>query len=165
MDAAVEGRRNRPLIRRGQARDLGAVHDLENATFSMDRLSRRSLRYFLQSPTASLLLAEEAQGLAAYALTAFRRGSDVARLYSIAVARQASGRGLGRLLLAASEADAAQRGATWMRLEVRPDNPAAIRLYQAMGYRQFGSIADYYEDDSLALRFEKPLGSRASEAG
>ena len=155
---------NRPLIRRGQASDLGAVHDLENATFSMDRLSRRSLRYFLQSPTASLLLAEEAQGLAAYALTAFRRGSDVARLYSIAVAQQASGRGLGRLLLAASEADAGQRGAAWMRLEVRPDNGAAIRLYQAMGYRQFGSIADYYEDDSLALRFEKRLETYASQA-
>lgn len=146
-----------PWIRRGQAGDLGAVHDLENATFSMDRLSRRSLRYFLQSPTASLLLAEDAQGLAAYALTAFRRGSDIARLYSIAVAQQASGRGLGRLLLAACEADAGARGTTWMRLEVRPDNPAAIRLYQAMGYRQFGSIADYYEDDSLALRFEKRL--------
>ena len=153
------------MIRRARPGDLSAIAALETATFALDRLSRRSLRYFIASPTASLLLAESGGAVDAYALTAFRRGSDVARLYSIAVLSAASGRGLGRALLAASESDAAGRGATWMRLEVRPDNAAAIRLYQAMGYRQFGSIADYYEDDSLALRFEKRLDNGSARVG
>ena len=153
------------MIRRARPGDLPAIAALEDATFALDRLSRRSLRYFIISPTATLLLAETAGAVEAYALTAFRRGSDVARLYSIAVRHAASGRGLGRVLLAACESDAAARGAAWMRLEVRPDNAAAIRLYQAMGYRQFGSIADYYEDDSLALRFEKRLGHGPARTG
>ncbi len=43
------------------------------------------------------------------------------------------------------------------RLEVRGDNQAAIRLYQTMGYRQFGRYPDYYEDHSDALRFHKRI--------
>ena len=148
-------------IRRANRADLGIVEALENATFSLDRLSRRSLAYFLASPTTTILLAECGGALDAYSLTAFRKGSKIARLYSIAVARHASGRGLGRVLMAACEQDARARGAGLMRLEVRPDNPAAIRLYQAMGYRMFARVEDYYEDDTACLRYEKRLADPA----
>ena len=147
----------RTAIRHAGGADLGAVEALETATFSLDRLSRRSLKYFLTVPTATVLLAETGRVLDGYGLTAFRKGSKIARLYSIAIAAHAAGKGLGRVLLAACEADAQARGARVMRLEVRPDNAAAIRLYQGMGYVQFGRIEDYYEDDTAALRFEKGL--------
>ena len=44
-----------------------------------------------------------------------------------------------------------------MRLEVREDNAPAIALYQRLGYRQFGTYRDYYEDHGNALRFERRI--------
>ncbi len=38
------------------------------------------------------------------------------------------------------------RNCAWLRLEVRADNSAAIRLYEANGYQRFASVEDYYED-------------------
>ena len=131
----MAGRMHPPHIRQGTRGDLDAVEALENAVFAMDRLSRRSLAYFLATPTAALLLAHSGQNLDAYSLTAFRKNSRIARIYSIAVAAHAAGRGLGRVLLEACELEARERGARLMRLEVRPDNHGAIRLYQQMGFR------------------------------
>jgi ribosomal protein S18 acetylase RimI-like enzyme len=48
-----------------------------------------------------------------------------------------------------------------MRLEVRPDNRAAVDLYRSAGYEPFGRYAAYYEDDSDALRMEKALAPAA----
>ena len=79
-----------------------------------------------------------------------------ARLYSLAVDPQARGLGLARSLVAA-EAEALRRGAAALTLEVRVDNEAAIRLYEALGYRGLGRRSDYYEDGADALRYEKPL--------
>jgi [ribosomal protein S18]-alanine N-acetyltransferase len=65
--------------------------------------------------------------------------------------------GLGRQLLAAVEALARRRGAAELRLEVRPDNLSALRLYEASGYRTFDRRSRYYEDGADALRMRKPL--------
>lgn len=146
-----------PLIRRAVPADLDAIDWLENNVFDGDKLSRRSLRHFITSATTILLVAPADERLDGYALIAFRRNSTVARLFSIAVAPHASGRGLGRRLLGACEDAARARGARMVRLEVRVDNPAAIRLYEAMGYREFDRVAEYYEDGAAAMRFEKPL--------
>lgn len=145
------------LIRQAHVSDLDAIEALENDLFEGDRLSRRSLQYFLRTPTAVAMVVPGAGCLDAYALVAFRKNSAIARLYSIAVSAPASGRGLGRRLLATCEAVAARRGCARMRLEVRPDNAAATRLYQAMGYAEFGRVEDYYADGAAAVRFEKGI--------
>jgi ribosomal-protein-alanine N-acetyltransferase len=44
-----------------------------------------------------------------------------------------------------------------MRLEVRQDNSAAIRLYERLGYRRFAARQGYYEDGEDAWRYEKKL--------
>jgi hypothetical protein len=60
-------------------------------------------------------------------------------------------------LLAETERHAVEQGCAFMRLEVRPDNAAAIARYRAAGYKEFGSFQDFYEDHSDALRMEKVL--------
>jgi ribosomal protein S18 acetylase RimI-like enzyme len=87
----------------------------------------------------------------------FRKGSGIARLYSIAVDHAARGRGIGEALLRAVERGARARGCTRVRLEVRQDNPGAIALYEKLGYRRFGAYARFYEDGADAWRYEKPL--------
>jgi ribosomal protein S18 acetylase RimI-like enzyme len=137
--------------------DLDALVALEQATFATDRVPRRQWRHHLASPSARVLVAAERGSLLGAALLFFRRGSRVARLYSIAIAAAARGRGLGRRLLDAGERVAREQGATAIRLEVRQDNRGAIALYESHGYRRIGEKPGYYEDGASAWRYEKRL--------
>lgn len=149
-------------VRRGRADDLDALERLEHAAFASDRLSRRSLRYFLKATTTDVPVAEHAGAVAGYAMVGFRAGSRLARIFSLAVDPVLGRRGIGRALIGRCEDHARERGSATVRLEVRADNDAAIRLYQLCGYRQFGTEPDYYEDGATALRFEKHLAAVAA---
>ena len=138
--------------------DLDALLALEQAVFTVDVLSRRSLRRFLASPGTALIVAEACGRLAGYALVLFPPRSRIARLYSIAVAPHVGRRGVGPLLLAAAEKAAMRRKRRAMRLEVHEHNTRAIARYEKSGYRVFGRHRAYYDDRGDALRFEKPLG-------
>ncbi|HUF44766.1 MAG TPA: peptidase C39 family protein [Aestuariivirgaceae bacterium] len=148
--------------RRALAQDAKPIEALETRAFASDRLSARSLRDYLKSPAATVLVAEdEAGNLLGYAIVRFRRATSVARLYSIAVAEGARGHGVGEQLLTAAEEEARRRGDLFMRLEVRADNASAIALYDRLGYRAFGRHLDYYEDHAEAIRLEKRIIGRA----
>src|SRR3977135_962309 len=123
-------------VRNAERGDIDALIELEHRVFATDRLSRRSLRRFLTSKTADVLVAHEGDHLAGTAIVLFRPRSLVARLYSIAVAPHMSGRGVARILLAAAEAAALQRDCTVIRLEVHHTNHAAISRYRKSGYRE-----------------------------
>ncbi len=153
-----------PKLRRGRMSDLDALLAIENAVFTVDLLSRRSLRHFLASPRASLTVAEQDGRLAGYALVYFPPRSTIARLYSIAVAPQSAGNGIGPRLLAAAETAARQHRRKTMRLEVHEHNTRAIARYEKSGYRLFDRHRSYYDDGADALRFEKPLGRSAAAA-
>ena len=147
-------------IRAAKLADLGALFDLENRSFSSDRLSRASLRRLIDSPTAAVVVATAGVRVAGYAAVLFRTGSRIARLYSLAVDQEF--RGLGRRLLAAAERRAATAGCWSMRLEVREGNIRAINLYERSSYRHFDSRPDYYADGTTALRFEKQIAKGGS---
>jgi ribosomal protein S18 acetylase RimI-like enzyme len=120
-------------------------------------MARRSLRRLLASPTAVILVAQAGGAIAGVAIVLFRANSRIARLYSIAVAPEHTGRGIASALLARAETIARVRGCLSLRLEVHENNRGAIRMYGKAGYRQFGRHARYYEDSGDALRFEKRL--------
>ena len=144
-------------VREAERGDIDALIDLEHRVFATDRLARRSLRRFLQSPTAEVIVAEHDDQLAGTAIVLFRPRSLIARLYSIAVAPHMGGRGIAPMLLAAAEAAAVARGCRAIRLEVHVTNHAAVSRYRKSGYREFGRIRGYYDDGGDALRFEKRL--------
>jgi len=137
------------LLRAGRIDDLPALLQLE-ATFPGDRLSPRQLRYHLRRPPR-LLVAEDARGIAGYSLLLRRAGERRARLYSLVVAADRRGAGIGRALLEAAERAAAAAGADGMRLEVRADNVAAIALYRRAGYIETGHRRGYYDDGEAAV--------------
>lgn len=144
-------------VRIASPQDLDALVRIEEAAFTGDRISRRSFRNLLASPSAIVILAEDGGVPVAYAAVLLRAGTALARLYSLAVAPGSTGRGLGRTLLRAAERAAFERDRIALRLEVREDNTPAIRLYRSEHYRPIGRIADYYEDGAAALRFERTL--------
>ncbi|QBB72245.1 GNAT family N-acetyltransferase [Pseudolysobacter antarcticus] len=148
---------SRILLRRGRAEDLDAMVALERRAFTGDHLSRRQYAHHLRSHSAEVVVAMAGAVLCGKALLFFRRGQDIARLYSIAVAHEARGQGLGEKLLLACEHAAIARGCKRLRLEVRQDNPGAQRLYERLGYQRFGARSGYYEDGADAWRYEKAL--------
>ncbi|MFC5583894.1 GNAT family N-acetyltransferase [Nitratireductor kimnyeongensis] len=147
-------------VRPAVPEDLEALVAIENAAFSGDKLSERSLRRLTSAGTAIVGVAEEQGKVLGYALALTRRTSGVARLYSIAVAPEETGKGVAALLLHYVENAAYARGFHTMRLEVRSDNQVAIRLYEKMGYRGFARYENYYHDGMSALRYQKSLGAR-----
>lgn len=129
-------------------------------------MSRRSLGRLIGRETARLRVVEDRDDggatILGYHLVLFRKGSRVARLYSIAVDRRSRGRGLGNRLLDDAEAVALRAKKRALRLEVRSENRPAIALYEQRGYRPIGRYAGYYADKADALRYEKRLERESS---
>ncbi|MET0935676.1 MAG: GNAT family N-acetyltransferase [Luteibacter sp.] len=145
-------------VRRAEVSDLDDLVALEESSFAQDRLSRAQYRKHLDSESALVLVASaNHRNFLGTAVVFFRKGSTVARLYSIATKPEAQGKGVGSALVEASEDAGRNRGCRVLRLEVRKDNAVAIRLYERLGYRIIGEYARYYADGSDAFRFEKPL--------
>lgn len=146
-----------PLIRSAERYDLDRLVALENNCFDGDRLSRRSFRRFIESEQADLFVAFVAERIEAYILVLYRSGTNLARIYSLAVTPEVRGRGLARELLRYAELIARERDAGFLRLEVDIENRAAIALYTGLGYHSFGQIAGYYDNGHTAVRMEKAV--------
>lgn len=144
-------------IRPARTSDLGGLVVIEQSVFDVDRISARQYRYLLRRGRATVLVAEEQGVLLGTAVTLFRKGISLARMYSIAVAAAARGRGIGRALLNASEEAARSLDCVCMRSEIRVDNMASQALFTSCGYRPLHVLPEYYEDRAHALRFEKRL--------
>jgi putative acetyltransferase len=105
-------------------------------------------------PDVKLFVARErgvALGCCAYQL----EGDGSAELKSMFVTPAARERGIGRALLAAIEHALVGR-VTMLRLETGIKQPAAIRLYEAAGFRRRGPFGKY-RGDPLSIFMEKPL--------
>jgi len=73
---------------------------------------------------------------------------------TVAVAPAARRRGLATVLLKHVMAEAADRAVTRATLEVRASNTAALKLYEALGFRVTATRSGYYsqpEEDALIL--------------
>jgi [ribosomal protein S18]-alanine N-acetyltransferase len=137
--------------------DLDALLALEHASFDHDRISRAQFRRHIAGDSASVLVIGPPGDIAAAAVTFHRRNSRCARLYSLAVAETARGRGYGAALLVAAETEAVRRGCTSMQLEVHSENAAAIALYERHGYRRIARLPGFYENGADAWRYAKSL--------
>ncbi len=147
-----------PRVRRAAASDLDDLLALEESSFSSDRLSRAQYRRHLDSDSALVLVARaNRHRFVGSAVLFFRKGSAVARLYSLATLPESRGQGVGAALLKAAADVARRRGSRALRLEVRTDNNAAIGLYERHGFRRIGRYTQYYQDGTDAWRYEKAL--------
>ncbi|WP_339745102.1 ribosomal protein S18-alanine N-acetyltransferase [uncultured Maricaulis sp.] len=134
--------------------DLDAIDEIEIDSFIADRFERRNLRRMLNAGKTLFLLARIGGEAAGYLALAFRRGSGISRIYSIAVAPQHRGSGVARAMLDAALDLTGRRGCRQVHLEVRKSNTKAINLYQRAGFRLRGTREAYYEDREAALLFE-----------
>lgn len=144
-------------VRKAILRDLPQLLAIEERCFETDRLSKRSFLRFIKPGSHDLLVLGKEDQLLAYVLILYRAGTNLARLYSIAVLPECQGQGYARKLLDAAEHEVRNRFCVFMRLEVNVDNKAAINLYEKYGYLMIARIPAYYEDGSDAFRMEKRM--------
>ena len=113
-----------------------------------------------ERPEVTLFVARDRGG--ALGCCAFQLHQDgSAEVKSMFVKPAARGRGLGRALLEAIEV--ALRGRVGvLRLETGIEQAAAMRLYEAVGFRRRGPFGSY-RDDPLSVFMEKPLPAAAPD--
>jgi putative acetyltransferase len=85
-----------------------------------------------------------------------RHGDGSAEVKSMFVIPEARQHGIGRAILATIEA-AVPANVAALRLETGVKQKAAMRLYEAAGFRRRGPFGRY-RDDPLSVFMEKPLG-------
>lgn len=149
-------------LRLARIDDAAALQALEDSCFVADRISRRSYQRLLRRDSAQIVIATSGENDGQSALCGslvllFRRGTGVARVYSIAVAPQARGQGLASQLLAHAKRLARQRGCGRITAEIRDDNVASIATFRRAGFEIFGRYEGYYDDGRAAVRVRQAL--------
>ncbi|MDZ4257829.1 MAG: ribosomal protein S18-alanine N-acetyltransferase [Gemmatimonadales bacterium] len=132
--------------------DLPALVALERAAFS-DPWTASQLAQALDDESAVALVLEDGPGEVVGSVLA-RVVADEAEVLTIAVAPSHRRRGLGRRLLDAAIAAAADRGAATVWLEVRASNRAARGMYESAGFVAAGLRRGYYRrppEDAVVL--------------
>lgn len=144
--------------------DAVALAALDERAFPpADRFSRRVWRHLLgsarrnRSALAVIALGADGAVLGSAALL-LRRGSRVARLYTVAVDPAARGLGLGRRLIAEAIARAPRR-CDVLSLEVRAANAPARALYERLGLRAVAELPAYYADGAVGVRYRGDLAA------
>ncbi|EKE84197.1 ribosomal protein S18-alanine N-acetyltransferase [Idiomarina xiamenensis] len=144
-------------VTRAKRQHIKALVAIEQRCFSIDRLSQRSFKRFIEQDIGDFAVALIDQQVVGYCLVIYRQGTQLARLYSMAVDPDFQRQGIGTCLLAEAERVADDRHCLFMRLEVQVDNQAALALYHRHHYFDLDMRAEYYEDDSDALILQKLL--------
>lgn len=160
------------MLRVATLHDLASLQHIEQTCFTTDRLSKSRFKFYIDAQHAELIVAERepvsahskhdknkqsVNSIIGYGLLLLRRGTQLTRLYSIAVLPEARGLGVAEKLINSLGERALLRGKRFMRLEVAVGNAGAIALYKKLGFSQFGMYTDYYDDHTDALRMQKVL--------
>ncbi len=133
-------------------RDLNSLRNLEKLCFPKDAWPLLDLVGVLTLPSVVRLKAELDGLMVGFIAGDIRRSQHMAWIATIGVLPEYRGRGIGRVLLDACEAQIQEPR---IRLCVRASNQTAIQLYLDNGYTHAGKWERYYQDSEDALVMEK----------
>ena len=120
---------------------LAEVMDIERRAYDFP-WTEGNFRDCIKSGYSGWLVSSHEDHVIAYAVMSMAVGE--AHILNLAVDPMIRRQGLGRFLLAHLIQIARAAHSTIMLLEVRRSNKAAIRLYQAAGFRHIGTRRGYY---------------------
>ena len=118
-------------------------------------LKKTQRRAFLKRPEAAWGLFNEKGALIGYLFIYFYKYT--ARLYSIGIAPEYQGQGLGKKLMEFYISLSKERGYKFLSLEVNTDNLRAINLYKSFGFEVTQTLKDYYEEGVHAYRMKRKI--------
>ena len=135
-------------------RDLNSLRHLERLCFPKDAWPLLDLVGVLTLPNVVRLKAEADELMVGFIAGDIRSSQHLAWIATIGVLPGYRGRGIGRMLLEACEAQIQEPR---IRLCVRASNQTAIQLYLNSAYQRAGVWPNYYQDGEDALVMEKKL--------
>lgn len=144
-------------IRQAAREDLDALFALDQVCFrSGIAYSKTELKYFLFHPHSISLVANDASGIAGFAIAEVRMegGRCAGHIVTIDVDPAQRRQGVGQLLMDALTERCRAAGAVLLRLEVAVDNEAAIAFYKLLGFVETGRIRRFYMGRLDALTME-----------
>ena len=126
--------------------------------FSDERPSYAVLGYYLTGCHSTVLIARHASALAGLAVLrlTWEQGRRIGIIVFLGVNPVHQGNGMGRRLLREAHHWCQQAGARRLRLEVAPENLAALTLYQSHGYRVVDRLPHYYGRGRDGFRMVRP---------
>jgi len=139
--------------------DFETLYRIDQACFAPGvSYSRGELAAFIRHPSAATWIAEEGQEIVGF-LIANRGEMGAAHIVTIDVVEGRRRSGIGRALMDAAEAWAAQRGVRLIHLETAVSNRGAQAFYEARGYRKLERIERYYANGEAAWVMVKSLAT------
>lgn len=148
------------VVREARPEDFRELYTLDQACFVPGvSWSKAELSYFLKYPGNFTIVAEDAAGIAGFAIAGLqlRRGKPLGRLITIDVRAEQRRRGVGHTLLTRIEERLYSLGAVAILLEVAVDNESAQAFYERHGFVRTGRIPGYYLGRIDALTMERAL--------
>lgn len=139
--------------------DIPLLLSIENALFQDEAWSGEVFEseFALHGTTRTYRVIEENNEVVAYFGLAIV--DDTADITTIAVRADFQGRGIGTKLMQEILDIAAKRNLRKIMLEVKPENLAAISLYQKFDFEVIGLRRNYYGPSKDALTMQKLVNS------
>ena len=113
------------------------------------------MKSYLQSEGSHCIVAETPGMVTGFILT--ERFGELAHIITLDVLEPFRRQSIGSLLLQAAEQESASQGVACMYLETATTNKAAIALWKKHGYRETGTIENYYGRGQNAFEMLKRL--------
>ena len=157
------------ILRPYRPSDFEALLAMDQACFPKTiAYGRREMKIYLQSDGSHCIVAEipgpATPGVVAgFILT--ERSREFTHVITLDVLEGFRRKSIGSLLLQAAEREAASHGVACMYLETATANKAAIALWKKHGYRETGTIKNYYGPNQNAFAMLKQLGQKSRVKG
>ena len=150
-------------FRKLKLRDLGAIEDIERASYPTP-WSRSMFAGELAKPSSICLGAIDVEDDRLVGYLIISRYVDAWHVMNLAVAHEFRRNGIATRLMQRLFELTASDGRRGYTLEVRVSNEAAIRLYEALGFRARGIRRGYYTDnrEDALIMWRDPVREPAS---
>jgi [ribosomal protein S18]-alanine N-acetyltransferase len=149
------------ILRPYQPSDFEALLAMDQVCFPKTiAYGRREMKSYLQSEGSHCIVAEipgpaNPKMIAGFILT--ERSGEFAHIITLDVLEHFRRQSVGSRLLGAAEREAFADGVALMYLETATTNKAAIALWNKHGYRETGTIENYYGRSQNAFEMQKSL--------
>ncbi len=125
---------------------LDQLFRIEEKCFDQEAFSKRQISYLLTDYNSIALVAKANVNLAGFIIVQVEveENTEFGHIITINVAPNFRRQKIATKMLHEIESILKQKGINEVRLEVREDNHAAIKLYQTLGYQTVGKLERYY---------------------
>jgi len=151
------------LIRNATAGDIDALLEIEKNSFDCYWLKKENFLHLIKKGNCDFIVLIADKIVAGYALALYKKNSNKAYLYSIAVESRYRKKSFGKNLLAEIEHRARQKKCTSIHLEVKVSASGVISFYKKSGYKEIRFIRNYYGPFGDAVVYHKSIHSETCD--